>query len=491
MDKKHLFVRARFLLPLSGFIGKNTRIEDGYILTSESTILEVGKYTDEIGKAILNTYSDNLKIIGSDKTDNLTLDDLRQINGVILPGFVKCHGHDHESPVIGIAKDVPLTTWLDEAINMFTGFMNEEFESLKTEFDMSPFLLTYLKARLDDIHYGITSSLVHDCNFNKYHVPDLVKANTIAGTNMIIAVGSQDRHYDERILDIPAQSAVDRLDKYWNEFNSTTRVKIIPGPDQFFSNGPELLSALKEWSNKHSTLFHIHSSEEPATTKWFKETYGQTPIEYGASLGILDKNTLLAHQVNCTEEDLTLIAKSGASVVHNPLANTILGSGMPPILSMIEKGIPVVISTDGSGSADNQNIINAARLASQFQKAFHKDASVLPAQKVLEMITVDAAKALQLDAGPLEAGKNADFIVFDLSPTNLTPTRVDNLVENLIWAANGSEILHTIVNGKLLMENKKVLTLDEDKIKKNIQTLSEKLAEYIKTARPITGTGVH
>ncbi|GIQ90386.1 hypothetical protein KIPB_013164, partial [Kipferlia bialata] len=129
------------------------------------------------------------------------------------------------------------------------------------------------------------------------------------------------------------------------------RFTLVPGPDQFFSNGGELLKALKAWSDAKGRLVHIHSSEEPGTTKWFRETYGMTPVEYADSIGFLGPRTVVAHQVNCTEHDLELLAERQVKVVHNPLANTILSSGMPPIPEMIEKGITVAISTDGSGSA--------------------------------------------------------------------------------------------------------------------------------------------
>ena len=95
---------------------------------------------------------------------------------------------------------------------------------------------------------------------------------------MIVAVGSQDRHYDDRILDIPHHLAVDRLNDCHKKFAGVDRTWIIPGPDQFFSNGPDLLKALKKWSKDKGTLIHIHSSEEPKTTAWFRETYGMTPI---------------------------------------------------------------------------------------------------------------------------------------------------------------------------------------------------------------------
>ncbi|MFW9997006.1 MAG: amidohydrolase family protein, partial [Candidatus Odinarchaeota archaeon] len=454
--------RTRFLLPFSSLKGLETRIQDGYVLIKGTKIVEAGKYTSDIGKRIIDDYGENLKILGCNKEDSLSIDDIQEINGVGLPGFIKSHGHDHESPLIGLAKDVPLTTWLDNAVNLFTGFLNEQLDELSRTFGQSPYLVTYLKARLDDTSYGITTALTHHCNFNKYHVDELVEANRVAGTRLIIAVGSQDRNYDERIIDTP-ETAVERLNLYYEKHRENPRVQIIPGPDQFFSNGPVLLKALKQWAIDHNTFIHIHSSEEPETTKWFIETYGKTPVEYGESIDFLDDKTLLAHQVNTTERDLEILARTGTKVVHNPLANTILGSGMPPIIEMMEAGITVVISTDGSGSADNQNMLNAARLASQYQKARRKDPRIMTAQQVLEMVTTVPARMLELNAGSLEPGKDADFIVIDLSVPNLTPTRLETVVENLIWAANGNEIKHVIANGEVLLEDYDFKRLDKEK----------------------------
>jgi 5-methylthioadenosine/S-adenosylhomocysteine deaminase len=487
-EAKHKLIRARFLLPMSDVIGGAARIADGYVLTARGEILEAGPYRKEIGERALAQYRDELLVIGA--PDAARERDIPQHNGVILPGFVKAHGHDHESPIIGIAKDQPLTHWLDHAVNLFMGFIDERAEALTAEFGRPPSAVAYRKARLDDVSYGITSALTHHCNFNKRHVRELVEANREAGTRLIIAVGSQDRHYDRRILDTP-RGAIERLNQYAKEFAHCERVGIIPGPDQFFSNGPELLGGLKRWARDNGTLIHIHSSEELHTTQWFVKTYGKTEVEYGWSIGFLDKDTILAHQVNCTDRDLTMIRESGAMVVHNPLANTILGSGMPPLVRMLEMGIPVAISTDGSGSADNQNIINAARLASQYQKALHADATLLPAQRVLEMITREPAKMLRLNAGSLEPGRDADLVLLDLRGPHLTPTRLDNVVENIIWAANGCEARYVMAGGELLLDDYRFTRVDDARIKSDVQLLSELLAEYARAAPEIKGTGAH
>ncbi|HOK40310.1 MAG TPA: amidohydrolase family protein [bacterium] len=492
MKKKYLFIRSKFMLPFSRKLGLKTRIEDGYVLTENDKIIEVGKYTNKKGEAILKKYGNELYVIGSKKKKNFTINDLIQNNACLMPGFVKAHGHDHESPIIGIAKDCPLTVWLDEAVNVFTGFLNEKRKQLTKRFGKSPNFITYLKARIDDIYYGITSSLVHHCNHNKYRVEEIVEANKIMYTKMFIAVGSQDRNYDKRILDIPPEIAIKRLDEYIKKFSDAPRTWIIPGPDQCFSNGPELLKLLKNWAKEHNTLIHIHSSEEPKTTQWFIETYKMTPVEYFDSINFLDEKTILAHQVNTTENDLQILKRTGVKIVHNPLANTILGSGMPPIKRFLELGIPFVISTDGSGSADNQNIISAAKCAAQYQKGFHKDAAILPAELLLQKITIEPAEFLGLNCGSLEAGKDADIILIDLTRPNLIPTRLDNLMENLIWAADGSEVKTVIANGKILKEDYEFIYSDYKTILKEVQELSELLIDYKKKSGiKITGTGAH
>jgi 5-methylthioadenosine/S-adenosylhomocysteine deaminase len=485
-QENYKLIRARFLLPLGDSLGRDTRIEDGYVLVRGKQITEVGHYREEVGERLLKQYGKELTVVGSHKTGEAA--SIPLLDGVLLPGFVKAHGHDHESPLIGVAKDEVLTDWLDHAVNLFTGFLDEKSDELSREFACSPNLVAYRKARLDDVSYGITSSLTHHCNFNKYHARELAQANSELGTRLIIAIGSQDRNYDERILDKP-DKAVERLNRYSRECAGMERLDVIPGPDQFFSNGPELLKALKKWALDNGTLIHIHSSEEPKTTEWFIKTYGMTPVEYGESVGFLDRDTILAHQVNCTDHDLEIIRDRGSSVAHNPLANTILGSGMPPLIRMIEMGIPVAVSTDGSGSADNQNIINAARLATQYQKALNRNATLLPAQKMLELVTVEPAKMLRINSGSLEPGKDADIVLLDLRPPNLTPTRLDNVVENIIWAASGNEIRYVMAAGELLLDDYTFTRIDDAKIKSDVQRLSELFIEYAKAAEEIRGTG--
>ena len=497
-DQRFTICRADFLLPLSE-PDRARRIGDGYVLAEGETIREVGPYTPEVGRQLLARFGSALRILGADQWPReqqaSTEDAVPRLHGVLMPAFVKAHGHDHEQPIIGVAKDEPLTSWLDHAVNPFTGFISAEHDRLCAELGCSPRLAAYRMGRLCDIHYGITASMVHHCNHNKYHAEEVARANQAAGTTMIVAIGGQDRHYVEELLDQP-EEALARLEGAL-KIEGLDRTSFCPGPDQLFSNSRRMLLPLKDWAREHDTLFHTHSSEEPKTTRWFREKIepGMTPVEFAESIGILDQRSVLAHQVHCGPRDVEILARTGTKVVHNPLANTILGSGMPPMVEMLAAGIPVAISTDGSGSADNQNILAAARLAAQYQRALHQDPTLLPAQQLLEMITVVPARILGLNQGELAPGRQADWVLISLNRPNMVPTRLDNLTENLIWAADGSEIDTVVARGRVLKEGGRVMTFQDgstpEQIMAAVRTLAERFAAYRASAPELKGTGAH
>lgn len=485
---RFMVVRADFLITMNEDEDAEERIDDGYVLGEGTKIKECGRYTAEIGERIIKECGGDITIIGADICKS-TGELIPKLKAAILPGFVKAHGHDHEATIIGICKDMPLVDWLDGAINPFTRFLIENREQLESKFGKSGSLIAYRKARVDDVSYGITTALTHHCNFNKYNVADIVRANVEGGTKMIIGVGSQDRNYDPRVLDLPAEVATQRLDKYYEEFKGTPRTWIIPGPDQVFSNGPEILKLQKEWSEKHETLIHIHSAEEYGTTQWFREKYKMTEIEFLESIGFLSKDTMLAHQVHSTEHDLELIAKYGVMIVHNPLANTILGSGMPDIVKMRSMGIKVAISTDGSGSADNQNILAAARLASQYQRGLHHDAKRVPAIDALRMITSIPGKMLRLKVGQVKPSYDMDLAIIDLTRPNMIPTSKRNVIENLIWASDGSEARWVVANGVLLRDNYAFTQVDTMEIFSDISELQTMFMEFLSKQKIVKATG--
>ncbi len=492
-DRRFLLCRADFLMPLAPD-DPGRVVEDGYVLSEGETLREVGPYTDEVGRRLLDGLGNALEVVGWAREGGPPTDVPRQ-GGVLLPAFVKAHGHDHEQALIGVAKDQPLTWWLDHAVNPFTQYLAEHERRLTEVLLAPPYTTIFRAARLNDIHYGITASMVHHCNWAKHRFEELARANEAAGTTMVVAIGGQDRNYVAALLDRP-EDALDRLDRA-AALDGLRRTTFCPGPDQLFSNSRAILVPLKRWAREHGTLFHTHSSEEPATTRWFSAEVepGLSEVEYADSIGILDERTVLAHQVNCGPRDVEILARTGTAVVHNPLANTILGSGMPPVVEMLRAGVRVAISTDGSGSADNQNILAAARLAAQYQRALHQDATLLPAPELLRMVTSAPARILGLDQGQLAPGLAADWVLLDLARPNLVPTRSDNLAANLIWAADGSEVDTVVARGRLLKRDGELLPFADGtepvEVLAALQALSEMFVEHLRTAPELRGTGAH
>lgn len=477
-----LLVRARFLLPLTGD-APNERIADGFVLSRGDVILETGGYTVEKGKRMLEE-NPSLVVVGKDDPNAIRIegDPVPLLDGILMPGFVKAHGHVDESPMIGLFKETTLRAWLEKCVVPFNKMVKEEQDViLKLTEGVSPKLEVYRKGLLDDIFFGITSIQYHHCNYNKEHVPELVQAVIETGVKCIIAVGSQDRNYDSEILDIPYTKAIERLDRYYGMFMANdkqhgkySRIEIIPGPDQDFSNSEEMLRAQVDWARKHNTLIHIHSSEERMATEWFIEKYGRTPVEHLKTSNVLGPNCNVAHQVHTSEHDLELLRSSGTGVVHNPLANTILADGMPRLLDMLHAGIPVAISTDGSGSADMQNMIAAIRLVAQYNRG-HVMKPVFESAQLLSMGTRIPAQMLRLPTGQLKPGLKADWIVISCTTPNMVPTTVCNCMENIVWSATGSEISYVCSEGVLLRENHEFCNIPFDipHVYRSVQRLAE------------------
>ncbi|CAL6022115.1 Amidohydrolase_family protein [Hexamita inflata] len=456
-------------------------VKDAYVLFDDK-IIEYGKLTEEKAQQFQNDKSVSIvnKVIDGK---------IIQANSVAFPAFVKGHGHD-ETCLIGLRKEDILTEWLDNVVNPFSKFIKENHEQLKKKLHDDPFKVVFRKCRLDDIQFGITTYLAHQCNYNKYYIDELVEANDEAGTRAVIAVGSQDRNFHKEILDTVDQ-AILRLDTAYGKHKDNKMATIIPGPDQDFSNSPEMLKAQKQWSREHEPhLLHIHSSEEKIATDLFTQRYGMTPIEYFHSIGMLDGNTFVAHQVQSTANDIKILRETQTPIINNPLANTILQSGVLNYKEVIENKIPYAVSTDGSGSADNQNILAACQLAFNF---IRQQKGCPNAFKMLQRVTTSPAAILKQNVGTIQVGRQADFILFDCSKPYQACLTEENLLQMLLQKFVGNEITDLLCNGQFLLKDGKYgprVQFDADKVINQVQIITDDFMEWMKQAEIIRETGV-
>jgi 5-methylthioadenosine/S-adenosylhomocysteine deaminase len=193
----------------------------------------------------------------------------------------------------------------------------------------------------------------------------------------------------------------------------------------------------------------------------FRRTYGCTPVQYAAQLGLLELKLLAAHCIWLTEEDLALLQGAGVAIAHNPVANMYLGSGVCQVPRMLQAGMTVGLGTDGAASNNNQNMFGVLKTTALLQKVTHLDAAVIEARAIVRMATLGGAQALGLadEIGSLEPGKRADMVLLDGNHPALTP--IHDPYQQLVYSATGAEVTDVWVNGRRVLAGGRVTTADE------------------------------
>ena len=218
----------------------------------------------------------------------------------------------------------------------------------------------------------------------------------------------------------------------------------------------------------------VHLSETEKEHRECVEKYGKTPARFFYDLGTFDSPSSAAHCVWVTEEDMDLLHEKGVSVIHNPTSNLKLGSGFAPLPQMLQKGLNVTLGTDGTASNNNLNMMEELHLLSIIHKGYTRNPQFLPAAQALNIATRNGAKLQgREDTGSLEVGKKADIIAIDLDRPHLFPN-LDPLAL-MCYAAQGSDVSMTMVDGRILYENGQFLTLDQEKILHDAAAVVQKL----------------
>ncbi|QLJ53474.1 MAG: 5-methylthioadenosine/S-adenosylhomocysteine deaminase [Candidatus Fermentimicrarchaeum limneticum] len=247
-------------------------------------------------------------------------------------------------------------------------------------------------------------------------------------------------------------------------------------PHAPYSCSEELLLKAKELAEKHDALLQIHVAETRKEVFDSLKKSGKRPVEYLESIGFLSKRVIAAHCVWITKREVGMLGSKGAKVSYNPVSNMKLASGgVAPIPQMLESDVCVTFGTDGAVSNNSLNMLETIKVGTLLQKSHLWDSRVLNAQQALDFATINGAKALGIEAGSVEEGKLADMFLMELNSPNLLPA--NSLVSNLVYSSNPSNISDVIVDGKLVMKDRKILTIDEEKVFEKIRKVSEKFRE--------------
>jgi len=375
---------------------------------------------------------------------------------VATPGLINCHTHLPMTLFRGIAEDQPLTTWLTQTI-----------WPLEAKLTPNDIYQGALLGCLENIKNGTTTFA--DMYF---HEEKTAKAVEKAGLRAVLAQGiieAENREKGELMLKESVEFA-QIYDGY-----ADGRVTTQLGPHAVYTCSPQLLTQTREEASKLGIGIHIHLAESKQMAKLVKKRYGLTEIELLESINFLKSNVLAAHCIYLTEKEMRIMAKHNVKVSYNPTANMKIASGTPKIKTLTDLGITVGIGTDGPASNNNLDMFEEMKTAALLQKIRYMDPTVLQAQQVLEMATTNGAQALGLEktVGSLEVGKKADVVLIDFRKPHLTP--LHDPYANIVYSARGSDVDTVIVDGKLLMEGRKVKTLDEEEVMQKAQRTASNL----------------
>lgn len=371
----------------------------------------------------------------------------------VMPGMVNAHTHLFQTFIRGLADDKPLLDWLAAAIWPVAKALTEEDAYLAA-----------MVGLVENIRSGSTSVNDHHYIHTEPGNDDGVfRAAEESGIRFMMARGWADMNYHEAFMETEEQIVKEmvRLREAWHgKDDNRLRLQFGPLIPWGCSDGTmrRTFQLAKEWGMGT----HIHVAESKAEVDIDLENRGLRHIEWMESLGVLDSSVQLVHSVWLSDEELDMIAKHGAIVVHCPVANMYLASGVARIPEMRQRGITVALGTDGPGSNNSQDMMEALKTTALLHKINTLDAMILLPEDVLYMVCRGGAESFGLpgEIGSLEVGKKADVVLVDLNTPFAMP--VHRVPSALVYNINAREVDTVIVNGEVLMRHKEILFVDEE-----------------------------
>lgn len=422
--------------------------QDDFRIAKGNLIIEDNRIKNILLSEGTDLSSDYDKVI--DATDSL-----------VMPGLINAHTHAYMSLFRNRADDMEFFDWLHSV---------EQVEDNLTAEDC--YYATLLSIA-EMLHSG-TTCFVDMCLRSARSNVETNPASAVSGAAKLSGM----RAFIGRGLigEDGEEGAMRRLNEFLADaklHQGDDRVKFILAPHAPYSCEPSILGRIKKEGLERHLPATIHISESEAEVAGIaKKTGGDTPVEYVAKSGLFDLPTIAAHLVNVTDSDINLLKQYNVSAVINPRSNMKLGNGFAPVEKFVENGLNVCLGTDGSGSNNTQNLFQEMQFAALVYKGSNKKAKCIDASDVIKFATVNGAKALGYSdsLGALKEGALADIILLDLNVPEFTPR--NNLVSALCYSANGSEVKTVIINGKVIMEDKTILTFDEQEIMQKCEKIT-------------------
>lgn len=382
---------------------------------------------------------------------------------VLLPGLIDTHVHQAQAMIRGCADDLGLLDWLIKRVWVLQGSYTEDDGQASAEL-----------CQLEMIKSGTTSFI--ECMLAEVYGFDGV-ADVVEKSGMRAALG-------KIVMDLPSYAQAENVMHYGmvedgdTSVNNTLaaydrwegaadgRIQVWFGARTPGGVTPGLYDRISALAAERNMGITVHISEVKEDLDYAAEQGFRSPVAFAEAHGILGPRSVLAHTVWTDEEDFKLLARTGTHVTHNPASNAKTATGIAPIHGMLGAGVNVTLGCDGGPSNNTYDMIRDMRLVSYLANLRESEPTVVPAESVLEMATINGAKAMGLEKeiGSIEPGKKADFILVDMDKPHLTPA--PDPVSTIVYAAHGSDVDTVVIDGKMIMEHRNVRTLDEERIVK-------------------------
>ena len=366
---------------------------------------------------------------------------------LLMPGLFNCHTHTPMTLLRGVGSDLPLQTWLFDNIFPVEARLTRSMMRVGTELALLEMISTGT--------VGFTDMYFYPDEMVESVIRSGMKANI---SQHVQAFAAEDRYETNQ------QAKV--MEHLYKTYHGAAggRIRVDACLHAEYTNFSEdVARGVAAFSKEHGLSNHVHLSETAGEHADCRTRHGMTPTEWFADIGMFERPCTAAHCVWIEPSDMEIFRSRGVSVAHNPTSNMKLGSGFAPIPALLDAGVNVTLGTDGTASNNNLNLFEEMHLAAIIHNGFHNDAALLPAKKLVEMATLNGAKAQgRMDTGALEVGKKADLIALDMEKPHLVPDL--DTAALLTYSAQGGDVVLTMVDGEILYENGEFLTLDKERI---------------------------